>query len=42
MSCYNQNNSPLLKIVYAMVKIGQQMELVAFRLYADGTLERNQ
>lgn len=39
---YNYNSSPLVKIVYTKVKIKGKVELVPMKLYADGSLQRNQ
>lgn len=39
---YNQNQSPLVKIVYSQVKIDGKLELVPMELYADGSLKRCQ
>lgn len=39
---YNQNQSPLVKIVYIKVKVNGKVELVAMELYADGSLQRHQ
>jgi hypothetical protein len=41
MSCrYNQNHSPLVKIVYSQEKINGKLELVPLELYADGSLKK--
>jgi hypothetical protein len=37
---YNQNNSPLVKVVYSQVKVNGKIELVPLELYADGSLKR--
>ena len=37
----NKKGSPLVKIVYAKVNINHKEDLVALKLYADGSLERN-
>lgn len=37
---YNENQSPLVKIVYSKVKVNGKVELVAMELYADGSLKR--
>lgn len=37
---YNQNNSPLVKVVYSQVKVNGKTELVPLELYADGSLKR--
>jgi hypothetical protein len=37
---YNQNHSPLVKIVYLKELINGKLELVPLELYADGTLKR--
>jgi hypothetical protein len=37
---YNQNNSPLVKVVYSQVKVNGKIELVPLELYADGLLKR--
>ena len=37
---YNQNYSPLVKIVYSQVKVNGKVELVPLELYADGSLKR--
>ena len=39
---YNQNQSPLVKIVYSQVKVNGKLELVPMELYADGSLKRCQ
>ncbi len=39
---YNENQSPLVKIVYSKVKVNGKVELVAMELYADGSLKRIQ
>jgi len=39
---HNQNQSPLVKIVYSKVKINGKIELVQMELYADGSLKRSQ
>jgi len=38
---HNQNQSPLVKIVYSKVKINGKIELVQMELYADGSLKRS-
>lgn len=38
---YNQNQSPMIKIVYTKVTINGKLELVPMELYADGTLRRS-
>lgn len=35
------NDLGLVKIVYLKAKVNQKTELVAFRMYSDGHLERN-
>jgi hypothetical protein len=42
MFCSNQKHSSLVKIVYAQVITNNRLELVPLKLYADGSLERNQ
>ena len=37
---YNQNQSPLLKIVYSKIIVKGKIELVPLELYADGSLKR--
>jgi hypothetical protein len=37
---YNQNHSPLEKIVYTTVNINGKVELVPLELYADGSIKR--
>ncbi len=37
---YNQNQSPLLKIVYSQTKVNGKVELVPLELYADGSVKR--
>lgn len=37
---YNQNNSPLVKVVYSQVKVNGKTELVPLELYADGSLKQ--
>ncbi|MGL4621545.1 hypothetical protein [Chroococcidiopsis sp.] len=39
---YNQQQSPLVKIVYSKVTIDGKVELVPLQLYADGSLRRSQ
>jgi hypothetical protein len=38
---YNENNSPLVKVVYSQVKVNGKTELVTLELYADGSLKRS-
>ncbi|GAB1540470.1 hypothetical protein NUACC21_31390 [Scytonema sp. NUACC21] len=38
---YNQNQSPLVKVVYTQVKVNGKTELVPLELYADGSLKRS-
>jgi hypothetical protein len=38
---YNQNKSPLVKVVYTQVKVNGKLELVPLELYADGSLKRS-
>lgn len=38
---YNENNSPLLKVVYSQIKVNGKIKLVPLELYADGTLKRS-
>ncbi|MDZ7960743.1 MAG: hypothetical protein RMY34_23155 [Aulosira sp. DedQUE10] len=38
---YNQNNAPLVKVVYSQVKVNGKLELVPLELYADGSLKRS-
>lgn len=42
MFYFNQKKSPFVKIVYTQVKTNNRLELVSLKLYADGSLERNQ
>jgi hypothetical protein len=35
---YNENKSPLVKIVYSQVKVNGKVELIPLELYADGKL----
>jgi hypothetical protein len=37
---YNQNHSPLVKVVYSQVKVNGKLELVPLELYADGSFKR--
>ena len=37
---YNQNHSPLVKVVYSQVKVNGKTELIPLELYADGSLRR--
>jgi hypothetical protein len=37
---YNQNQSPLVKIVYSKIKVQGKVELIPLELYADGTVKR--
>jgi hypothetical protein len=37
---YNQNHSPLERIVYTKVSINGKVELVPLELYADGSIKR--
>jgi hypothetical protein len=39
-SRYNQNQSPLVKIVYSKVLVKGKLELIPLELYADGSLKR--
>ncbi|BAY33247.1 hypothetical protein NIES37_11110 [Tolypothrix tenuis PCC 7101] len=39
---YNQNNAPLVKVVYSQVKVNGKLQLVPLELYADGSLKRSQ
>lgn len=38
---YNQNNAPLVKVVYSQVKVNGKLQLVPLELYADGSLKRS-
>lgn len=38
---YNQEQSPLVKIVYTKVLVNGKIELVPMELYADGSLRRS-
>jgi hypothetical protein len=38
---YNENQVPLVKVVYSQVKINGKVELVPLELYADGSLRRS-
>ena len=38
---YNQNNAPLVKVVYSQVKVNGKIQLVPLELYADGSLRRS-
>jgi hypothetical protein len=38
---YNENKSPLVKIVYSQVKVNGKVELIPLELYADGKLKRS-
>ncbi|MFH7026227.1 MAG: hypothetical protein ACHBN1_12685 [Heteroscytonema crispum UTEX LB 1556] len=38
---YNENNSPLVRVVYSQVKVNGKTELVPLELYADGSLKRS-
>lgn len=37
---YNENASPLLKIVYSKLIVNGRLQLVPMELYADGSLKR--
>ncbi|HEY9831665.1 MAG TPA: hypothetical protein V6D26_13875 [Stenomitos sp.] len=37
---YNQNHSPLQRIVYTKVNINGKVQLVPLELYADGSVKR--
>jgi hypothetical protein len=37
---YNENHSPLEKIVYATVNVNGRVQLVPMELYADGSVKR--
>ncbi|WP_256388800.1 hypothetical protein [Calothrix sp. 336/3] len=37
---HNENNAPLVKVVYSQVKVHGKTELVPWQLYADGSLKR--
>jgi len=37
---YNQNNSPLERIVYSKVNVKGKVQLVPLELYADGSVKR--
>jgi hypothetical protein len=37
---YNQNQAPLVKIVYSKTKVNGKVELVPLELYADGSLQK--
>ncbi|BAU04855.1 MULTISPECIES: hypothetical protein [Fischerella] len=39
---YNENQSPLVKIVYSQVIFNGKVELVPLELYADGKLKRQE
>ncbi len=39
-SRYNQNQSPLVKIVYSKILVKGKLELIPLELYADGSLKR--
>lgn len=36
----NENNSPLVRIVYSKTKVNGKLELVPLELYADGSVKR--
>ncbi|WP_277882163.1 hypothetical protein [Oculatella sp. FACHB-28] len=38
---YNDNQAPLVKIVYSKVEVNGKVELVPLEQYADGTLQRS-
>ncbi|WP_277877810.1 MULTISPECIES: hypothetical protein [Calothrix] len=38
---YNQNNAPLVKVVYSQVKVNGKLQLIPLELYADGSLKRS-
>jgi hypothetical protein len=38
---YNENNAPLIKVVYSQIKINGKTELIPLELYADGSLKRS-
>ncbi|AFZ16950.1 hypothetical protein [Allocoleopsis franciscana] len=37
---YNQNHSPLQRIVYTKVNVNGKVQLVPLELYADGSVKR--
>lgn len=37
----NENNSPLIKVVYSHLKVNGKSQLVPLELYADGSLKRS-
>jgi hypothetical protein len=39
---YNNNHSPLVKIVYSAIIINGKVQLVPMELYADGSVKRSQ
>ena len=39
-SRYNQNHSPLERIVYTKVNVNGKVQLVPLELYADGSVKR--
>ena len=38
---YNENQAPLVKLVYSHVKVNGKLELVPLELYADGSIKRS-
>lgn len=38
---HNQNQSPLVKIVYSQTRVNGKLELIPLELYADGSLRRS-
>jgi hypothetical protein len=38
----NENNAPLVKIVYSTVQNNGKLELIPMELYADGSLRRSE
>jgi hypothetical protein len=38
---YNENQAPLVKVVYSQVKVNGKVELVPLELYADGSIKRS-
>lgn len=38
---YNQQKSPMVKIVYSKVRVDGKVQLIPMELYADGSLKRS-
>lgn len=38
---FNENQAPLVRVVYSQVKVNGKVELVPLELYADGSIKRS-